>query len=82
MPLADFIQFNLTNKTPILYMNGDAHMWEYKPRYYGQSSFLHVVLSGEGMEPPTILTIHNNGKNAVNLILLPKNLSNWMDRIN
>lgn len=35
-----------------MYMNGDAHVWEYKQKFYGQSNFLRIQLTGGTSEPP------------------------------
>jgi hypothetical protein len=61
LPLRNFISSYLDNATPVLFMNGDVHKWTYEPDFYGQPSFLHVILAGEALEPPTIVSINNDG---------------------
>lgn len=61
VPFSKFITANLNNETPILYLNGDGHKWSYNPRFYGASSFLRIMLSGEAAEPITSIHIHNTG---------------------
>jgi hypothetical protein len=51
-PLKQFIQNRLMNRIPILYMNGDAHAWHYEPKFFGQSNFLRIQLTGSTIEPP------------------------------
>jgi Calcineurin-like phosphoesterase len=62
--LEDFVENTLLNSHPILLLNGDAHVWSYRPNYRVQSSLLKVVLEGFGREPPTIITINNSGQPA------------------
>jgi hypothetical protein len=51
-PLQSFIQNNLQNRIPIMYMNGDSHKWHYQPNFYGQKNFLRIQLTGGTTEPP------------------------------
>jgi len=61
VPFRDFIASDLQNQTPILYLNGDDHEWNYEPNFYGQPAFLRITLSGKGREPPTIIQINESG---------------------
>ena len=61
-PLVGFIQKELKNQMPILYMNGDTHVWNYTPSFMGQKSFLRINLTGETINPPLKITI--NGSNT------------------
>lgn len=56
-PLTDFISTTLNNQLPILYMNGDEHVWKYQPDFYQESSFLRIMLTGETANPPLKMTI-------------------------
>lgn len=51
-PLRSFIQNQLQNRIPIMYMNGDAHAWHHEPNFYGQRNFLRIQLTGSTVEPP------------------------------
>lgn len=64
LPLRDFIANDLNNSTPILYINGDTHVWGYNPNFYAQPSFLQIVMAGEAAEPPTVFFINNDGRAA------------------
>ena len=59
-PLRNFIQYELMNTVPILYIHGDNHKWLYEPSYLGQESFLRIMVSGLGKEPPLIMTVSSN----------------------
>lgn len=56
-PLTTFISTELRNSLPILYMNGDKHVWDYDTIYKGQSSLLRITLQGTATQPPTLFTI-------------------------
>lgn len=51
-PLKAFIQSTLQNRIPIMYVNGDAHVWSNDSRFFGQRNFLRVQLTGGTVEPP------------------------------
>jgi len=51
-PLTNFIANELRNSIPIMYMNGDGHYWQYRPNFYGQASFLRIMLTAETVNPP------------------------------
>jgi hypothetical protein len=57
-PLQSFIQNNLQNRIPIMYMNGDSHQWHYEPNFYGQRNFLRIQLTGGTSEPPLKITVN------------------------
>lgn len=56
-PLRDYILYELNNQIPILYMNGDHHEWLYEPLYMNQPSFLRIMVTGLGKEPPLKMTV-------------------------
>lgn len=51
IPLAAFIQNELQNKIPIMYINGDQHMWVYTTNFYNQVSFQRITVTGLGVDP-------------------------------
>ena len=61
-PLATFIENELKNQVPILYVNGDKHEWTYTTSFYGKSSWLRVGVEGLATDPLLKLTIDGNGK--------------------
>jgi hypothetical protein len=42
-------------------LNGDAHFWEFNPRFLGHSSLQRITLSGLGREPPTLFRVYADG---------------------
>jgi hypothetical protein len=52
IPLSNFIQYQLKNRIPILYIHGDRHRWLYTPNFMEQSSFLRISLVGLAAERP------------------------------
>lgn len=51
-PLVNFIANYLNNDIPIVYMNGDGHYWDFRPNFFGQPSFLRIMLTAETVNPP------------------------------
>lgn len=45
---------------PFLYLNGDAHKWNYKENFFGRSNLLRMQVEGSTREPPLQVTVHNN----------------------
>lgn len=64
-PLVTFIQHDLKNKMPILYLNGDTHRWNYQPNFFGQKSFLRINLTGETINPPLKIMIHGGNTKQI-----------------
>jgi hypothetical protein len=60
-PLVAFIQDELKNTIPILYMNGDTHEWDVQTAFFGESSFMRITVSGEGIEPPVKMMAISTG---------------------
>lgn len=56
-PLTAYIEDDLNNELPILYVNGDDHEWDYKSGFYGQESFLRIMVNGGSSEPPVKLMV-------------------------
>ena len=51
-PFARFLQEELQNAYPVLYLHGDGHTFEYEPQWYGQqSNFLRIQHEGGTQEP-------------------------------
>mmetsp|Transcript_16373 Transcript_16373/g.23097 ORF Transcript_16373/g.23097 Transcript_16373/m.23097 type:complete len:719 (-) Transcript_16373:92-2248(-) len=46
LPLEAFIRDELKNEIPILYLHGDGHRWKVVHPFYGQTSFLGVMVEG------------------------------------
>ena len=63
-PIATFIENELKNQVPVLYVNGDKHEWTYTPSFYGKSSWLRIGVEGLATDPLLKVTIDGNG-NAV-----------------
>lgn len=51
-PMVDFIDQELRNQVPILYLNGDKHEWDYQESFLGQKSLLRVMVTGGVSEAP------------------------------
>jgi hypothetical protein len=63
-PLSDFIENELKNQVPVLYLNGDQHQWKYEPSFMGKASFLRIMVTGGTSEPPLKVEVHANGKTS------------------
>jgi hypothetical protein len=61
-PLEDFIDEELENGLPILYLNGDTHKFKYESSFYDQESFLRIMVTGGTSEPPLKITVNANGE--------------------
>jgi hypothetical protein len=57
-PLEEYIEFELLNQVPVLYLNGDRHKWSYDENYMGQPSFVRMMLTGRTYEPPLKVMVH------------------------
>lgn len=44
---------------PFLYLNGDAHAWDYKESFYDRSNFLRMQVEGGTREPPLQVSLDN-----------------------
>ena len=62
-PLAAFIDQELNNKTPFLYVNGDGHYWRYESNFFNQESFLRIMVAGN-KERPLKITVQADGEMA------------------
>jgi hypothetical protein len=61
LPLQEFIKNKLQNGIPILYLNGDKHVWNYQPDFLNQTSLLRITLTGGSKEPPLKLIVKADG---------------------
>jgi hypothetical protein len=61
LPLQSFISEELLNQLPIVYICGDKHAWYYEPNYYGQTSWLRIIVTGLGEEPLLKVTLQPTG---------------------
>jgi hypothetical protein len=62
-PLRLYIQNDLQNRIPIMYMNGDEHVWHYEPNFYKQRNFLRIQLTGGTKEPPLKVSVNASSAN-------------------
>ena len=61
-PLLKFIEKDLDNAVPFLYMNGDNHQWSYDANFMGQRSLLRIMVTGRSVDPPVQVSINANGE--------------------
>jgi hypothetical protein len=50
-PMWDYIEDELSNTVPILYLNGDSHRWNHEPDFLSQKSWLRITVEGEARAP-------------------------------
>jgi hypothetical protein len=50
-PLSDFIQDELFNLIPVLYLHGDGHSWLHTPNFFDQPNFLRIQHEGGVRDP-------------------------------
>jgi hypothetical protein len=61
-PLVDYIEeINDNNDVAFLYLNGDAHVWNYEPDFFDVSQFLRIQVEGGTRDPPVAIIVNNNG---------------------
>ena len=51
-PLKLFIRNNLAVDIPVLYLNGDTHLWSYNSSFFDVNQLLRIQLTGGTSEPP------------------------------
>lgn len=56
-PLQDYIENELENSIPFLYVNGDKHYFQFDDNFYGQSNFHRIMVEGGSKQPPLHLTV-------------------------
>ena len=59
-PLKDFIAGTLQNQVPIMYLNGDSHVYTYEPNFLEQPSLLRVMVQGGAVEAPIRIQVNLN----------------------
>jgi hypothetical protein len=57
--LKGYLSEDLVADIPFLYVNGDAHAWNYKTSFYDRSNFLRMQVEGGTREPPLQITLNN-----------------------
>lgn len=50
-PFQAYMEYELLNRFPVLYLHGDGHSWMYTPNYDGQSNLLRIQHEGGTNEP-------------------------------
>lgn len=64
-PLKNFISNTLHNSIPMLYLNGDKHVWSYNESWFGEPSFLRMMVNGGTSQPPLQVEVHATGQPSV-----------------
>jgi hypothetical protein len=59
--MSSFINYELMNSIPIVYINGDKHEWMYDENFYDNPSWLRVGVTGLGAEPLLRVTVEADG---------------------
>lgn len=57
VPLKTFIRDELASDIPVLYLNGDGHLWSYDSSFFGLKQLLRIELTGGTTEPPLQLIV-------------------------
>ncbi|GAX13588.1 hypothetical protein FisN_3Lh158 [Fistulifera solaris] len=57
-PFQNFIANTLNNQVPIMYLNGDSHIYKYEPNFLNQSSLLRVMVRGGTVEAPIRIQVN------------------------
>jgi hypothetical protein len=58
-PLKEYLSGDAVADIPFLYLNGDAHAWNYKTSFYDQSNFLRMQVQGGTQDPPLQISLDN-----------------------
>lgn len=64
--MRDYIEFDLQNSIPIVYLNGDAHSWNEQAFFYEQSNWKRITLEGNARDKPLMVTV--NAADGVNSV--------------
>jgi hypothetical protein len=56
-PLQNYIEIELNNTIPFLYVNGDRHYFQFDSEFYGQSNFHRIMVEGGAKEPPLQISV-------------------------
>lgn len=57
-PIVDYIDDDLDNEIPIMYLQGDVHSWKYEKDYEDQSSFVRVRKNAGVVDPAAKIVTH------------------------
>lgn len=60
--MKDFIADDLHNRVPIVYLNAHGHEWKHETSYFGQKSWLRIMVAGMTQEPPTLIEVVATGE--------------------
>lgn len=56
-PLKDYMEKNLNNTVPIMYLNGDKHFYQSQENYMGLSNFHRLQVDSGATRPPLKVTV-------------------------
>lgn len=56
--MRDYIEYDLNNDVPILYLNGDTHSWNEQAYFYEQWNWKRITLTGNARDKPLKLTVY------------------------
>lgn len=64
--MRDYIDYDLKNEVPILYLNGDVHSWNEQPQFFEQWNWKRITLVGNSRDKPLKVTVDaSDGVNSV-----------------
>lgn len=64
--MRDYIDDDLNNAIPILYLNGDVHSFNEQPNYFDQSNWKRITVQGNARDKPLKVTVDaRDGMNTV-----------------
>ena len=55
--MRDYIEYDLDNSVPILYLNGDTHSWVEQSNFYEQWNWKRITVDGNAREKPLKVTV-------------------------
>lgn len=55
--MRDYIEGELNNTIPVLYLNGDVHSFNEQPYYFEQENWLRITLAGNALDKPLKVTV-------------------------
>lgn len=61
-PIRAFIKDELKSGIPILYLNGDTHVWSYDPNFYNERSLLRIMVTGLAVDPLLKVSVTADGQ--------------------
>lgn len=66
VPLRKYIQEKLGDKVPILYLNGDNHVFEFEDNYLGLSNFQRLQVDFGTINPPLKVSVSSSSRPSWN----------------